>query len=158
MSTRRRLPRPAAGAPGAGLPVVILLILLALLAAACNTSAQTPQPRATIAFLVRNDTGRGATYRFTGSATVADVTGPLNCYAETTIGTTWDPVWTFLIDGRKAIASTDSADLQPGPSAKNGLTVMITIDASGVRATDVHPGPPDAGDTDAPPPSGPCSS
>ena len=157
MTTTDRPPRPAAGAPGAARLAVVLAVVLAVLAGACNASAQTPQPRATIAFLVRNDTGRSATYRFTGSATAADVSGPLNCFSETTVGTTWDPTWTFLVDGRKAIASTDSADLQPGPNARNGLTVMITIDTSGVRATDIHPGPPDAGDTDAPP-SGPCAS
>ena len=157
MSTPDRPSRPVAGGPAAQRLAIILAVVLALVAGACNTSAQTPQPRATIAFLVRNDTGRTATYRFTGSNTVADVSGPLNCFSETTVGTTWDPTWTFLVDGRKAIASTDSADLQPGPNAKNGLTVLITIDTSGVRATDVHPGPPDAGDTDAPP-SGPCAS
>jgi hypothetical protein len=149
MSASRRSIRHAASAL-LGLSLVVLL-------GACNTSATTPQPRATIAFLVRNETGKAATYRFSGSATRADVTGPLACFSETTIGTTWDPTWTFEVNGRKAVASTDSADLQPGANARGGLTVIVVVDASGIRATDVHPGAPDAGDTNAPP-SGPCSS
>jgi hypothetical protein len=132
----------------------LLGLLLVVLVAACSTSATTPQPRATIAFLVRNATHTAATYRFTGSATVADVTGPLDACKETTIGATWDPTWTFAINGRKILASTDSADYQPGASARNGLTVIVIIDTSGVRTSDVHPGAPNAGDTDAPSPCG----
>jgi hypothetical protein len=127
------------------------LFLVGAVIAGCSP-ATTAAPRATITFLVRNNTGANATYRFTGSATLADVTGPLDCQAQTTVGTTWDPVWSFSINGQRAIGSTDSADLQPGASARDGLTVIIVIDVSGVRST-AHAGPPLAGEADTPPPS-----
>ena len=81
---------------------------------------------------------------------MADVTGPLDACKETTIGATWDPTWTFAINGRKILASTDSADYQPGASARNGLTVIVIIDSGGTRTAEVHPGSPNAGDTAAP--------
>ena len=130
----------------------LLGLLLVVLVAACSTSATTPQPRATIAFLVRNATHTAATYRFTGSATVADVTGPLDTCKETTIGATWDPTWTFAISGGKK--ATGPGHRRGVKGARNGLTVIVIIDTSGVRTSDVHPGAPDAGDTDAPSPCG----
>ena len=126
-----------------------MLVALAVLLAACSP-ATTPAPRATITFLVRNTTTNLESYRFTGSSTVADVTGPLCRQAQVVVGTTWDPVWSFAINGQRAIGSTDSADLQPGASARDGLTVIIVINVSGVQTT-AHAGPPLAGEADVPP-------
>jgi hypothetical protein len=127
-----------------------MLLALTVLLGGCNQKATTSGPPATIAFLVRNATHTTGSYRFMGSATPTDLTGPLNACAETTIGTTWDPSWTFEVSGKKVVASSDSADLQPGANARDGLTVIVIIDSGGVRAAEVHPGAPDAGDTDAP--------
>jgi hypothetical protein len=129
----------------------LIIAVLALLLAACSP-ATTPAPRATITFLVQNQTGSEATYRFEGSATVADVTGPLDCMAQTPVGTTWDPTWTFLINDQRVIGSTDSTDLQPGAGSHQALTVIIVLDQGGVRST-VHAGPPLAGEVETPAPS-----
>jgi hypothetical protein len=142
---RRTVPRSA------GLLAAALVAVLAVLIVACSP-ATTPAPRATITFLVRNTTTTPGTFDFSGSATVADVTGPLCRQAQTVVGTTWDPVWSFSINGQRAIGSTDSADLQPGASARNGLTVIIVVNVSGVQAT-AHAGPALAGEADTPPPS-----
>jgi hypothetical protein len=130
--------------------LVGMLLALAVLLGGCDLSATAAQPRATIAFLVRNATHTIAAYRFTGSATPVDRTGPLNACAETTIVTTWDPSWTFEVNGNKVVASTDSTDLQPGANARDGLTVIVIIDSGGTRTAEVHPGSPNAGDTAAP--------
>ena len=119
-----------------------------LTVAACSP-ATTPAPRATITFVVTNSTSTLGSFRFTGSA--ADVTGPICRQGQTVVGATWDPVWRFALNGRRVIGSTDSADLQPGPSARNGLTVMIVVDPSGARST-AHAGPPLSGEV-APVPS-----
>ncbi|HEY7828546.1 MAG TPA: hypothetical protein VIB99_09935 [Candidatus Limnocylindrales bacterium] len=142
---RRTVPRPV------GRLATALVVVLAVLIVACSP-ATTPAPRATITFLVRNTTTTPATFDFSGSATVADVTGPLCRQAQTVVGTTWDPVWSFSINGQRAIGSTDSADLQPGASARDGLTVIIVISLSGVQKT-AHAGPPLAGEADTPAPS-----
>jgi hypothetical protein len=144
---RRTVPRPA------GLLATALVAALAALIVACSP-ATTSAPRATITFLVRNTTTTSMHFDFSGSATVADVTGPLCPQAQTVVGTTWDPVWSFSIDGKRAIGSTDSADLQPGASARDGLTVIIMVNVSGVQTT-AHAGPALAGEADTPPPSVP---
>jgi hypothetical protein len=133
-------------------PAGALLVALAMVLAACSP-ATTPAPRSTITFLVQNQTGTNATYRFEGSATVADVTGPLGCQAQTTIGTTWDPTWTFLINDKRVIGSADSGDLLPGAGSHQALTVIIVIDQAGVRTT-AHAGPPLNGQVATPLPSG----
>lgn len=130
--------------------LVGMLLAVAVLLGGCDLSATAAQPRATIAFLVRNATHTIATYRFTGSATPVDLTDPLNACAETTIVTTWDRSWTFEVNGNKVVASTDSTDLQPGANARDGLTVIVIIDSGGTRTAEVHPGSPNAGDTAAP--------
>ena len=144
--------RPARST-GARLPrrLLVLGLIAMALAAACSP-ALTPAPRATISFLVNNTTTTLGNYRFTGSATVADVTGPVCRQAQTIVGTTWDPTWTFSINGQRAIGSTDSADLQPGASARDGLTVIIVINVGGVQTT-AHAGPPLAGEAATPPPT-----
>ena len=129
----------------------VLAAGLALLATACST-ATTPAPRATISFLVQNTTTALDSYRFTGSATVADVSGPICRQAQTVVGTTWDPIWSFSINGQRAIGSTDSADLQPGASARDGLTVIIVINVGGIQ-TSAHAGPPLAGEAATAPPT-----
>ena len=147
--TRARLPRRlfALGA---------LAMALAVILSACSP-ALTPAPRATITFLVNNTTTTLGSFRFTGSATVADVTGPVCRQGQTIVGTTWDPIWSFSINGQRAIGSTDSADLQPGASARDGLTVIVVINVGGVQTT-AHAGPPLAGEaaTAAPSPQPSC--
>jgi hypothetical protein len=138
MSASLRPLRPAAAA-FAGL-------LLAVLLGACSTSASTPQPRATIAFIVHNETGRNGTYRFVGSASVLPAAGPLDCLQPTRIGATWDPTWSLDINGRKIVASAAAPDLQLGSDPRASLTVIVVIDGSGTRTTNIHPGPPDAGE------------
>ena len=128
-------------------------VLLAVLLNACGTSATTPQPRATINFLIRNNTTTCATYRFTGSATVLPSTGPIDSMWDTRLGATWDPTWTLEINGKKAVASSDASDLQVAADSRASLTVILVIDTSGVRTTDVHPGAPDAGEIASPDPS-----
>ncbi len=125
--------------------------LLALALAACS-ALSSPSARGTITFLVRNETGQVATYRFDGSAEATGVGGPLGCLARTTIVTTWDPTWTFAVNGRPTIASSDSSDLQPEADARDGLTVIVVIDVSGVQTT-AHAGPPLAAEADPPGPS-----
>jgi hypothetical protein len=128
-------------------------LLLAVLLSACGSSSTTPQPRATINFLIRNNTTKCASYRFTGSATVLPSTGPIDSLWDTRLGATWDPTWTLEINAKKAVASSDASDLQLGTDTGASLTVIIVIDASGVRTTDVHPGPPNAGEVASPDPS-----
>jgi len=125
---------------------------LAGLATACTINATVSQPPATITFVVRDATNSSATYRFSGSVTLNALTGQAGPCADTTIHAPWDPIWTFEVDGRTAVASTDSADFQPGASARDGLTVVLAIDASGIRATNAHPGPPLPGDLVGPSP------
>lgn len=144
----------ATSSAGGRLPRRILTLValaLAVLLSACSP-ATTPAPRATITFLLNNTTTTLGSFRFTGSATVADVTGPVCRQAQTIVGTTWDPIWSFSISGRRAIGSTDSADLQPGASARDGLTVIIEINVSGVQTT-AHAGLPLAGEAATPPPT-----
>ena len=146
MSASFRPLRPAAAA-FAGL-------LLAVLVAACSTSASTPQPRATINFIVHNDTRNLGSYVFTGSASVLPASGPLDCLFATRIGTTWDPSWNLQVNDKKnAVASSDAADLQVGPDSRATLTVIIVIDSSGVRVTNIHPGTPDAAEIPTPLPN-----
>ena len=128
-------------------------LLLAVLLSACGTSSTTSAPRATINFLIRNNTTRSATYRFTGSATVLPSSGPAPCLAAIRIGATWDPIWALDINGRQVVASSDAADLQLGSDPRAALTVTVVIDTSGVRLTNVHPGAPDADEVASPGPS-----
>ncbi len=148
-------PNPAPARPSAGRRAVrgraLIIAVLVLLVAACSP-ATTPAPRATITFLVQNQTHSDAIYRFEGSATVADVTGPLGCMAQTTVGTTWDPTWTFLVNDQRVIGSTDSTDLRPGAGSHQALTVIVVLDQAGVRST-AHAGPPLAGEVATPVPS-----
>ena len=119
-------------------------LLLAVLLSACGTSSTTTAPRATINFLIHNDTTHAGTYRFTGSASVLPAAGPLSCLQMTFVGATWDPSWTLEIDGRKLVASADATDLQLKADPRASLTVVVVIDGSGIRTTNVHPGSPDA--------------
>ncbi len=138
MSASLRPLRPAAAA--------LAGLLLAVLVAACSTTASTPQPRATINFIVHNQTIHNAAYKFVGSASVLAASGPLDCLQPTRIGTTWDPTWSLEINGRKIVASADAPDLQLGSDSRASLTVILVIDSSGIRTTNIHPGPPDAGE------------
>ncbi len=130
--------------------VALLAVALTLLVGACAINSTTPAPRSTIIFIVRNTTHTTRSFKFTGSATVADVTGRLAC-GETTIGTTWDPSWAFGVGDpkggdTKVIGSTDSPELRVASGTAQALTVIIVIDSSGARAIDHHPGAPAAGD------------
>ena len=132
---------------------VLGALFAAVLLSGCGANSSTPQPRATINFIVHNDTRKIGTYVFTGSASALPASGPLDCLFATRIGATWDPSWTLQINDKKAVASSDAADLQLGADQRATLTVILVIDTSGIRLTNVHPGAPDAAEIPTPLPS-----